>query len=48
VHGALIRHGTMLSTGVNPTDGHRFDGDAESFAEEGAYLYIAAVAAGRS
>src|SRR5215468_11548551 len=26
VHGALIRHGTMLSTSVNPTDGPRFDG----------------------
>jgi len=23
----------MLSTGVNPTDGLRFDGDADSFAE---------------
>jgi hypothetical protein len=26
--GALIRHGTMLSTSVNPTDGLRFDGGA--------------------
>jgi hypothetical protein len=38
----------MLSTGVNPTDGHRFDGDAESFAEDGVHLQIAAEAAGRS
>jgi hypothetical protein len=29
VHGALIRHGTVLSTSVNPTDGHRFEGEAE-------------------
>ena len=29
VYGALIRHSTMLSTSVNPTDGLRFDGDAE-------------------
>jgi hypothetical protein len=28
VVGALIRHGTMLSTSVNPTDGLRFDGAA--------------------
>jgi hypothetical protein len=33
VYGALIRHSTMLSTSVNPTDGHRFDGGAKSFAE---------------
>jgi len=33
VYDALIRHGSMLSTSVNPTDGHRFDGGAESFAE---------------
>jgi len=33
VHGALIRHGTMLSTSVNPTDGHRFDGGTSGFAE---------------
>src|SRR5262249_15779845 len=26
VYGALIRHSTMLSTSVNPTDGPRFDG----------------------
>jgi hypothetical protein len=38
----------MLSTLVNPTDGHRFDGVAPSFAEDGAYLSIAAEAAGRS
>jgi hypothetical protein len=24
----------MLSTAVNPTDGHRFDGDADSFADD--------------
>jgi len=29
VVGALIRHSTMLSTSVNPTDGLRFDGDAK-------------------
>jgi hypothetical protein len=34
VHGALIRPPAMLSTGVNPTDGLRFDGDADSFAED--------------
>ena len=28
VVGALIRHSTMLSTSVNPTDGLRFDGGA--------------------
>jgi hypothetical protein len=33
VYDALIRHGSMLSTSVNPTDGHRFDGGAEGFAE---------------
>jgi hypothetical protein len=33
VHGALIRPPAMLSTAVNPTDGLRFDGDADSFAE---------------
>jgi hypothetical protein len=38
VHGALIRRRPVLSTGVNPTDGHRFDGGAESFAEGGVYL----------
>jgi IMP dehydrogenase len=43
VHGALIRCQPMLSTLVNPTDGHRFDGVAPSFAEDGAYqLEIAA------
>jgi hypothetical protein len=30
---ALIRRPAMLSTSVNPTDGLRFDGDADSFAE---------------
>jgi hypothetical protein len=30
----LIRRPAMLSTGVNPTDGLRFDGDADSFAED--------------
>jgi hypothetical protein len=29
----LIRRIAMLSTTVNPTDGLRFDGDADSFAE---------------
>jgi hypothetical protein len=29
VYGALIRHGSVLSTGVNPTDGLRFDGGAK-------------------
>jgi hypothetical protein len=33
VHGALIRHGTMLSTSVNPTDGPRFDGGTPFSAE---------------
>ena len=42
VHGALIRCQPMLSTLVNPPDGHRFDGDAESFADGGAHLSIAA------
>jgi hypothetical protein len=40
VHGALIRLKPMLSTLVNPTDGHRFDGVAPGFAEGGAYLSI--------
>jgi hypothetical protein len=30
----LIRCPAMLSTAVNPTDGHRFDGEADSFAED--------------
>jgi hypothetical protein len=30
---ALIRWPAMLSTAVNPTDGLRFDGDADSFAD---------------
>jgi hypothetical protein len=29
VYGALIRRGSVLSTGVNPTDGLRFDGGAK-------------------
>jgi hypothetical protein len=29
----LIRHSTMLSTSVNPTDGLRFDGGAKGFAD---------------
>ena len=29
VYGALIRHGSVLSTSVNPTDGLRFDGGAK-------------------
>jgi len=49
VHGALIRRQPMLSTLVNPTDGHRFDGGAQSFAEGGAYLRtLRPMAAGRS
>jgi hypothetical protein len=28
----LIRHSGVLSTSVNPTDGHRFEGEAEGFA----------------
>src|SRR5215471_923125 len=39
VHGALIRRQPMLSTPVNPTDGHRFDGGAESIADGGAHLF---------
>src|SRR5260370_42188868 len=31
VHGALIRPPAMLSTDVNPTDGLRFDRDADRF-----------------
>jgi hypothetical protein len=38
VHSALIRRSAMLSTLVNPPDGHRFDGGAESFAAGGAHL----------
>jgi hypothetical protein len=34
----LIRHGTMLSTSVNPTDGLRFDGGADRFAEGDVHL----------
>jgi hypothetical protein len=34
VVGALIRRLAMLSTAVNPIDGHRFDGDADSFADD--------------
>jgi hypothetical protein len=37
VLGALIRHSTMLSTAVNPTDGLRFDGGVKSFAEGDAH-----------
>ena len=33
VHEALIRHSPVLSTGVNPTDGHRSGGGASSFAD---------------
>jgi hypothetical protein len=33
----LIRRPAVLSTGVNPTDGLRFDGDAEGNAEGGAH-----------
>jgi hypothetical protein len=29
----LIRRAAVLSTGVNPTDGLRFDGDAGSIAD---------------
>ena len=34
---ALIRRPAMLSTTVNPTDGLRFDGDADSIAEGGVH-----------
>ena len=37
VYGALIRHGSVLSTSVNPTDGLRFDGAAAGFAGDGAH-----------
>ena len=48
VHGALIRHRPMLSTLVNPTDGHRFDGDAEASPLAALIFSIAARTAGRS
>jgi hypothetical protein len=37
VQNALIRHGSVLSTSVNPTDGLRFDGAAAGFAGDGAH-----------
>jgi hypothetical protein len=50
VHGALIRDGAVLSTSVNPTDGHRFEGETEGFAKDGAHPKIKSRrrAAGRS